>query len=207
MVIESPAELPVLAQSGASDLFLHDASNGNTYLYVEVDGGQRMAILDVTDPAAIRAVANVPVAASAAFELEEDINSVDTLVRYRGNRGLGVLDFSTFDRPSINESPEFAAAGSAQPIGNSGALLASAAAPLNSGLAGSSLRREAPNYDVMDTSHAGTPVLLASISGVKQQLTKLDTGTVFLLADNGVTVVRDLGAEKARARHINVEMQ
>jgi hypothetical protein len=45
----------------------------------------------------------------------------------------------------------------------------------------------------------GAPRLLATVTNVKQQVTRPETGTVFLLGDKGVTVVRRLDVEQQHA--------
>jgi hypothetical protein len=52
------------------------------------------------------------------------------------------------------------------------------------------------NYKVLDTSNLSQPGLLATIPAVMQRLAKSDTGTLFLLNKDGVTVVRRLRVEE-----------
>jgi hypothetical protein len=52
------------------------------------------------------------------------------------------------------------------------------------------------NYKVLDTSIPSHPGLLASVPAVKQRLSNPDTGTLFLLNTDGVTVVRQLQIEQ-----------
>jgi hypothetical protein len=49
---------------------------------------------------------------------------------------------------------------------------------------------------VLDTLNPSQAGLLASIPAVKQRISKPDTGTLFLLNDDGVTVVRRLRVEE-----------
>ncbi|HEY3617799.1 MAG TPA: hypothetical protein VGK96_13395, partial [Candidatus Sulfotelmatobacter sp.] len=51
-------------------------------------------------------------------------------------------------------------------------------------------------YAVWDNSKASHPNLLATIPGVTQRLSNEDTGTLFLLSQNGITVVRRLRVEE-----------
>jgi len=50
-------------------------------------------------------------------------------------------------------------------------------------------------YKVVDTSNVSQPGLLATVPTVTQRLSKPDTGTLFLLNKDGVTVVRRLRVE------------
>ncbi len=201
ILVEAPADLPTLAQDGATDMFLHDTNDGKTYLYIETGSGRKLSILDVTDPAKIRGVANVAVSAPVAFDYVRDLTDVGALVRYRGGLGFAVLDLSQYNRPSLSQTAQLAAAASAENIGNFGLLVASGGSPQ------SSPTDPIRTYTVMDTAHSATPALLASVSGVKRRLTKPDTDTVFLMADNGVTVVRNLRAEEQRALQISAAKQ
>ena len=49
-------------------MYLHDTGQGTTVLYVEANGGTKITVLDVTDPAKIRRVSEVPLAATSAFD-------------------------------------------------------------------------------------------------------------------------------------------
>jgi hypothetical protein len=200
IVVESPEELPAVARSGGADMFLHDATNGKTYLYIEGRTGQTIAVLDVTDVGAIRAVGEVHTAAAGPFVYVEDRDPQGGLIRYRAG-GLAVMNLSKYDRPTIDQTPQLGRAKSAESIGVTGLLLTEnetqPSAPANS----------PDTYDVLDTSRPGAPALLATVTGVTRRVTRADTGTVFLLADNGVTVVRDLRAEEARALEISASKQ
>jgi hypothetical protein len=55
---------------------------------------------------------------------------------------------------------------------------------------------EPRSYKVVDTSNPSQPALLASIPVVKQRLSNPDTGTLFLLNSDGITVVRRLRVEQ-----------
>jgi hypothetical protein len=46
------------------------------------------------------------------------------------------------------------------------------------------------DYEVVDTTDPLHPLLVATVSGVKQTLSNNNTGTQFLLSHEGVTVVR-----------------
>ena len=201
IVVESPADLPSAGQSGGEDMFLHESTNGRTYLYIEADSGQRLSVLDVTDPAAIKSVSQVPLPAAGPFDYVQEMQPTGALVKYRQAGGLAVLDLSRHDHPSIDQTAPLAGAATAQSIGVTGLLLTSSGRPTPAPA------RPASTYDVLDTAHAGAPVLLASVPGVTRRLTKTDTGTEFLLAASGVTVVRNLRAEEAHALELTAAKQ
>ncbi len=206
LLVESPSDLPVLGRQAGVDMFLHDTSHGKTYLYIESASGQTLSILDVTDPAAIRGVGEAAISAPAAFDYVQDVNHQSALVRYRGRQGYAMLDFSRYDRPSLRQTAQLSDATAAESIGDYGLLLTSGeSAPHPTAAAAP----DEPHltYAVMDTSHGAAPTVLASMPGVRRRLKKTDTDTLFLLADNGVTVVRNLRAEEDLALHAAAERQ
>jgi hypothetical protein len=54
-----PADLPELARGRGEAMYLHRTSAAQAILYIQRDQGRKLAILDVTDPAKIRAVGQV----------------------------------------------------------------------------------------------------------------------------------------------------
>src|SRR5437899_10467412 len=63
IVVEFPSDLPELAQGRSEAMYLHHTGNAQAILYLEKDQGRKLAILDVTDPAHIKAVAQASIAA------------------------------------------------------------------------------------------------------------------------------------------------
>src|SRR5467141_856177 len=57
IVVQSPADLPVLAQANSEAMYLHKIGDGRTVLYVESAEGTKLTVLDVTDPAKIKRLA------------------------------------------------------------------------------------------------------------------------------------------------------
>ena len=51
------------------------------------------------------------------------------------------------------------------------------------------------DYQVVDSSNASDPVLLATVSQVKHKVVNGDTGTTFLLGSQGLSMVRRLSVE------------
>jgi hypothetical protein len=205
IVVESPASLPELARNGGADMYLYDTNDGRTYLYIEANDGQHLSILNVTDPGKISAVARVAIAANSPFDFVRDLDHSGALVRYRDNSGFAVLNLKKYDRPALAQTSQLAVANAAENLGGGALLLTSASStqtlPVQPAQALSSRADKPTNYDVIDTSKAGAPALLASVPGVKRRLSKDDTGTLFLLSDDGVTVVRRLRAEEEKAIH------
>jgi hypothetical protein len=56
IVLVSPAQLPEPARHGGDTLQLHQTIDGKTLLYIEQNGGGRLAALDVSDPGRVTAL-------------------------------------------------------------------------------------------------------------------------------------------------------
>src|SRR5260370_9139486 len=50
-IVEEPADLPEMGKTPGQSLFLFQAADGETYLYLEQQNDARLAIFDVTHPA------------------------------------------------------------------------------------------------------------------------------------------------------------
>jgi hypothetical protein len=183
IVVVPPTAAPVLAQAGAEAMYLHSNGDGKTFLYLETQGGRAMSILDVTDPAKVRGLGNVPVAAKGVYDFVQDAGDSGALIRYRDASGIALLDLTHPVTPVLVEEPVLEHAGGAETVGRSGLLLTSEKMPAID------LHRP-QTYMVMDTEDIGRPSLLATVPGVTQRVTRTDTGTIFLLNNDGVTMLR-----------------
>jgi hypothetical protein len=189
IVVESPSQLPVLAENAGEAMYLYDTGDGRTLLYIEGQGGHELLALDATDPARIKAVTKTQLATKTAFDFVQDVGDSGELIRYRDGSGVALLSFKNWKHPVLAKGPTLDRVDSSEALGETGLLLAS-----------NDVVRKAisdpRNYKVLDTSNPSQPTLVASIPVVKQCLTKADTGTLFLLNDEGVTVVRRLRVEQ-----------
>ena len=192
IIVEQPSALPEIAQIKNEAMYLYNATDGQTLLYIEAAGGQKLSILDVTNPASIKKVAMVAVAAPSPFDFVLNIGDTAALIRYRDNSGFAVLNLSNYDHPTVVAAPQFVLANYAEKLGTNGLLLTTS----ENRIASHMIARQ--NYSIVDTTNPSQPVTLATIQGVKERLLKADTGTLFLLSDNGVTVVRRLRIENER---------
>jgi hypothetical protein len=183
LVLESPSELPELAQKDGEALYLHSTSDGRTILYVEGIGGKTLSILDVTDPAKIRPIGQADISGTAPFDFVQDVNSSAILIHYRNESGFATLNVHKIARPVITPLPALQLSRNTEVIDNTG-LLASATNTESQPVV-------APrDYEVVDTTDPSHPVLVATVSSVKQTLSNQNTGTQFLLSHEGVTVIR-----------------
>jgi hypothetical protein len=189
IIVESPAQVPGLAQNGAEAMYLYDTNDGRAVLYIEATGGRALSTIDVTDPANIQMIGQTPLAAVSAFDFVEEVGDNAVLIRYRNGSGVALLSLRQIKHPTIIEQPAFAQAGVSETLGQTGLLLTSAEVPAHA-------LNVAQTFAVVDTTNPSRPGLLASVSAVKERLSNEDTGTLFLLNNDGVTVVRQLPVEE-----------
>jgi hypothetical protein len=189
IIVETPDNLPMLAQTDAEAMYLHDTTDGRTFLYVEAQNGQQLTALDVTDPARIQRIAQTTIPGNAAFEFVRSVGDEDALIRYRNGSGVALLSFKHYKHPVLVNSPALDNADISEALGQTAVLVTSnevTTQPLS----------DPRGYKVVDTSNLHQPGVLATIPAVMQRLAKSDTGTLFLLNKNGVTVVRRLRVEE-----------
>lgn len=186
IVVESPQYLPELAQRKTEAMYLHESGDGRTVLYLEQDQGRTLALLDVSDPSTIRALAQVPVGAASPYDFVQDVGDSAALIRYRDHAGYAVINFKKFKHPVLFEAKQLSAGTEAETLGRNALLMTAA----------TRIADPDPQYQVVDISNPCQPVVLASIEGVLQRLDKPDTGTVFLLGNAGLTVIRNLKLEE-----------
>lgn len=189
IVIESPNNYPVLAQVDADAMYLHNTTDGSTFLYVEAENGQQLTVLDVTSPAGIKRSAQTTIPANSAFDFVRSIGDDDVLIQYRNGSGVALLNFKHYKHPALVNSPALENADTSEALGQTAMLLTSNQASVRP-------FSDPRNYKVVDISKTSQPGMLATIPDVKQRLSKSDTGTLFLLNKDGVTVVRRLRVEE-----------
>jgi hypothetical protein len=187
IAVETPADLPELARRRGEAMYLHRTSAAQAILYIQRDQGRKLAILDVTDPATIRAVGQVSIEAPSAYDFVQDLEDSGVLIHYRNHSGFAVISFKNYKQPVLKSEPEYLHPARVEADGSSALLLVS-------GNSASAPARE-PDYEVLGISNPSSPTPLATIPGVIQRLDRPSTGTVFLLNDQGLTVVRRLAAE------------
>jgi hypothetical protein len=198
IIVESPDNLPVLAQADADAMYLHDTTDGRTFLYVEVQNGQQLTVWDVTDPARIERSAQTTIPANSAFDFVKSVGDEDALIQYRNGSGLALLNFKHYKHPVLVNSSALENADTSEALGQTALLVTPNEARIHP-------FSDPRNYKVVDTSKSSKPEMLATVSEVKQRLSKSDTGTLFLLNKDGVTVVRRLRVEQAHQVELEQE--
>lgn len=164
-------------------MYLHNTGSGQTLLYLEQDSGQTLAILDVANPARIEIVGRVSVPAPSPYDFVRPIDDYATLIQYRDQSGIAVVDFTHYKQPTLIATPEFPGPATAEVLGRRALLVES-----TNGL--ETLVRPERRYRVIQFSNSYHPAILATIEGVRQRLARPATGTLFFLGDKGLTVLR-----------------
>jgi hypothetical protein len=188
IVVESPADLPELARGRGEAMYLHRTSDGKAILYIEKEQGRTLAFLDVTDPASIKAIGQVTLEVPASYDFVQDLAESAVLIHYRNHSGFAVIGLKDYRQPTLKSEPAYLHPSRVEAEGSSGLFLIS-------GSRASAPARE-PEYEVLNISNPSNPTPLATVQGVIQRLDRPSTGTVFLLNDQGLTVVRCLAAEQ-----------
>jgi hypothetical protein len=189
IVVESPGDLLALAQANAEAIYLHNTNDGGTVLYIEAQNGQQLTALDVTDPSRIQRVAQTTIPANSAFDFVKSVGNNGAIIRYRDGSGVAFLSLKNSRHPVLVKCSALQNMGTSEAVGQTALLVTANEGTMHP-------FNDPQNYKVVDTSDQSQPTLLATIPAVMQQLGKSDTGTIFLLNRDGVTIVRRLRVEE-----------
>jgi hypothetical protein len=187
IVLVSPANLPSLARQGGEAMFLHDTKDGRIFLYVEQHQGTQLAIFDVTDPARVKGEGSVQLDASGPFDFVADLGKRGELVRFREGQGEAVLDLR--DNPVLTKVQGL-------DTRDSTILLADYASRLT-GQAFAPVGQGTRDYKIFQSGDSPSDDRVIEVRQVRQDVTNPDTGTTFLLAENGLYLIRRPALEAA----------
>jgi len=180
-------------------MYLHDTNDGKAILYIEAQNGQQLTALDVTNPARIQRTAQTAIPAASVFDFVRSVGDEGVLIRYRNGAGVALLSLKYSKHPVLLNSSALENAETSEALGRTALLVTVSEAamhPIN----------DPRSYNVVDTSNPSQPEMLATIPAVQQRLAKSDTGTLFLLNKDGVTVVRRLRVEAEHQIELDQEM-
>ena len=183
LIIEQPANLPELAQRPGIAFHLYtESGDGHAYLYVEQQNGQRLVVFDVTDPGHVKMVRSVDLSVPAPFEFAEPVGTSSILVRFYNNQGVALLDLHKAKMPVLKTIHGLQYTGHLEPLDESTFMVTNDAP--------NALPSEARDPQIVDASNPANPVLLYSADLVTRPITRDETGTTFLLGQNGLTIIR-----------------
>jgi hypothetical protein len=180
-IVVPPTHLPELARQTGEAMLLREAMDGTTLLYIEQDQGARLVILDVTDPAHIKGEGSVQLNAPGPFDFVATPGNRTELIRFRQNQEYAVLDLHNLKVPSIQRVPRLTLTGLAASLDNDGFTVTSqtdADAQATRGY----------QAQVVNTARELKDVF--NVKGVREEITKYDTGTTFLLTEGGLFLIR-----------------
>ncbi len=189
IVLVPPAGLPELARKAGEAMFLREAHDGRTVLYIEQDQGTALAILDVTDPRHVTSDGSVRLDVPGVFDFISDLGSRAALIRFRQGQGSAVLDFHNDKRPSLKIIQGIPMQGSLVRLGNDGFTVTS---PVEA----PALSDSFVNTSVIDIANLPDRVRVFDVKRVREEITNEETGTTFLLADDGLYLVRRPSVER-----------
>jgi hypothetical protein len=188
IVLVPPTDLPALARQGGEAMLLNDAVDGRTLLYVEQNEGARLAIFDVSDPGHIKGEGSVPLDVSGPFDFVSPVGNEGELVRFRQSDESAVLDLHKEKTPSLRAVQELTLTGPITRLGNDGFTVSGHAPEI----------QKAWNYQVVDTANSRELNRVFAVQQVREEVTKADTGTTFLLTEKGLYVIRRPAVETVR---------
>ena len=183
LIVVPPTHLPELARQPGEAMFLHDTIDGKTLLYIEQNRGARLAILDVTNPAHVKGEGSVQLDAPGPFDFVATLGIRAELIRFRQDQENAVLDLHKVKAPTLQRMRERTLNGLVTPLSNDGFTVTSHA-----------------DADVQATRGYQVPVVYTAnsrdlnrgfnVEGVREEITKYDTGTTFLLTEGGLFLMR-----------------
>jgi hypothetical protein len=195
LVVMTPQDLPEQAQIKGNSLLLHSDNAGSTYLYVEQQEGKRISVFDVTDPSRIRLAVSTEIPDQGPFDFIRALSDNAELVYFRDGQKVGILNLRKAKKPELHTVATAANLITAERLGQSGMLATETSYTYAPAVA--------RDFQVIDISSANLAPL-AVVRDVKHRATNDETGTMFLLGSDGLTVVRRLSVEREHEIH---EMQ
>jgi hypothetical protein len=189
ILVVPPTGLPELARQTGEAMLLRDTTDGRALLYVEQQQGARLAIFNVTDPVHIKGEGSVQLNTSGTFDFMSPIGGKQELIQFwQGGEGA-VLDFHK-EIPNLKAIEGLTLRGSIAPLGSDGLIIA-----------GQDMERPmARDYQVVDIASDAEYHSVFDVKHVRAEVSKADTGTTFLLADDGLYIVRRPTIESDKRR-------
>jgi hypothetical protein len=183
-IVVQPTDLPELARQTGQAMLLYDSVDGRTLLYVEQNQGARLAIFDVTDPAHVKSDGSVKLDAPRPFDFVATLGNQAELVRFRQDQTNAILDLHRVKVPTLARNQALPFQGPFMPLREDGFTAVGSHADVD----------VLPTQDYRASSEDFARVF--DVKQVRDQATKRDTGTTFLLTDSGLYLIRRPGAER-----------
>ena len=181
LILVPPAELPQLARQSGEAMFLHQTVDGRTLLYVEHNQGTQLAILDVTDPGQLKEQGSVQLDAAGPFDFISALGDKAELVHFRQNQANAVLDLHRAKAPTLRKIEGLTLQGQTIALGGDGFTVST---PVDAGT------QPARDYQIVDSANSLQLKRAYDVKRVREEISNHDTGTTFLLAENGLYLIR-----------------
>jgi hypothetical protein len=188
VVLVPPMDLPELARHGGEAMFLHWTVDGRTLLYVEHKQGAGLDVLDVTDPGHIKAEGSVQLGAAGAFDFVSALGEQAELVRFRQGEESAVLDLHKERAPTLKTVQGLTLQGQIMPLGADGFTVSTPVA---------ADAQPTRDFQVVATADLQQLQRVFDVKQVRAEIANLDTGTTYLLTDNGLYLLRRPAVEMA----------
>jgi len=186
VLVEPPTALPEPAQLASQDMLLYSNHFTHAWLYLEQEHGARLLVLDVSEPSRIRLVASVRTGVEKPYDLIQAARKHCAIARFRDGSGEMLLNLSRPRAPHLTVMP---------------AMFRSSVVRDNPreypGIELRTVPRSVAGRNLQVIDPGAVPQLIATVSHVTRQAFRQETGTLFLLEDRGLTVVRNLSTEQA----------
>jgi hypothetical protein len=187
LIVVPPTDLPELAQQTGEAMLLHDTIDGRTLLYIEQSQGARLAIVDVTDPRHLKGEGSVQLDAPGPFDFVSTLGNRAEVVRFRQGKGSAVLDLHNVKLPTLTRVQGLTLQGTTMTLGADGITVTSQP---------DSNARSTRDFQVVDTGSLGDLNHVFDVKEVREELTKHNTGTTFLLTQSGLYEIRRPAVER-----------
>lgn len=193
IIVVRPTQLPELARMPGQAMLLRETADGRALLYIEQNDGAQLAVFDVTDPTEIKEEAAARLDAPGSFDFVSSLGEYAELVRFRNGQGDAILDLHSVKYPTLTAAQGLNFQGSTRRLGDDGLILADQR----------NVQSDAtnPNLQIIDLSNPLHPNPVADVKQVREEITNGDTGTTFLLAADGLYVVRRPSVEEEQYIH------
>jgi hypothetical protein len=192
LIVVPPTDLPELARQTGEAMFLHNTLDGKTHLYIEQNQGTRLAIFDVTDPSHVKGEGSAQIDAPGPFDFVSNLGDRAEVVQFRQGQGSAVLDLHKVNVPTLTKVQGLTLQGATTALGDDGFIVTSRS---------DSKAQSTQDAQVVVTASRRDLNYVFDISEVRQELTKNDTGTTFLLTQSGLYVVRRPVVESQNELH------
>jgi hypothetical protein len=193
IILVPPTSLPALARQDGEAMLLHETGDGRTLLYLERNGGTRLAVFDVTDPSHIKGEASALLGAPGPFDFVSPLGDRAEVVRFRQGQGVAILDLSKLRVPAIKTVQGLELQVLKERLGEDGVILTNQ--PNQPAV------QSAEDFEVVETANPQEPNRTFGVKGVHAQITNDDTATTFLLTPEGLYLIRRPAVERDHETH------